>query len=320
MKKTTKKLTDFITPYLEYCEIEKGLSNKTQENYALFLKKFTDWLSVIKKEDIKPHELTDKDIWNYRLYLAKQKSQKTSKVLTKHTQIHYLVALRNLLTYFTEKDIQSIPRDKIKLPKRKMENVKFLTLKQLEKLLLSPSVDTLAGLRDRAILETLFSTGLRVSELVALQREQLDIQSAPKDDFFELPIVGKGGVTRTVYFSPRALNWIHLYLQARDDTELALFINLRGPAKSSRRLTTRSVEQIVQKYAKMAGIQTLATPHTIRHSYATDLLSQGVDLRLIQEFLGHKNIVTTQIYTHVVNKQLRDVHKKFHSGDKLKDK
>lgn len=308
-----------IEPFLEYCEIEKGLAIKTVENYRRFLGKFTEWLYKHKKGEISPKELTNKDIWNYRLFLARAKSAKTGKNLDKTTQSLYLIALRNLLSYFVEKNKECLPPEKIKLPKEKNKTVKFLTLKHIERLLLSPTTDSAAGLRDRAILEVLFSTGLRVSELVALNREEVDIQNKPKEGFLELPITGKGGVTRVVFFSPRALNWIHLYLEAREDTDPALFINFAGRKKSSRRLTARSVENIVKKYSKLAGIPVLTTPHTIRHSYATDLLSQGVDLRLIQEFLGHKNILTTQIYTHVVNKQLKDVHKKYHSGSKLKN-
>lgn len=317
MHKSSIPITGHIISFLEYCEIEKGLSSKTQENYKRFLDKFSQWLEATQKSSLKPHELTNDHLWAYRVSLARNASSTTRKTLSKASQTHYLVALRNLLTYFAEKDILSLPADKIKLPKEKDKQVKFLTLAQLEKLLLTPNIKTVSGLRDRAILETLFSTGLRVSELVSLDREQ--IASRGDQDYLEVPIVGKGGTTRTVYFSPRALQWINKYLMTRKDKDAPLFINYRGPTEATPRLSTRSVEAIVKKYAKIAGISVLATPHTIRHSYATDLLSQGVDLRLIQEFLGHKNIVTTQIYTHVVNKQLKDVHKKFHSGERMKN-
>jgi len=317
MKKSSKPIIEYITPFIEYCEIEKGLSDKTQENYQLFLKKFTEWLRANKNTSLRPHELTNEYIWNYRVYLARQKSSRTSRLLSKASQTHYLVALRNLLIYFTNKDILSLPADKIKLPKEKDKSVKFLKLKHIERLLLTPNINTRTGLRDRAILETLFSTGLRVSELITLNKDQIVDHS--QEEYLEIPIVGKGGSTRAVYFSPRSINWLKKYLNTRKDMDRALFINYRGPKDSSRRLTVRSVEILVKKHSAVAGLSQITTPHTLRHSYATDLLAQGVDLRLIQEFLGHKNIATTQIYTHVVNKQLKDVHRKHHSGSKIKN-
>jgi len=324
MEKSNQPIIKHITAFLEYLEIERGAAAKTQENYGRYLNKFGQWLKMTKNENLKPHELTPEHIWNYRLYLSRAPiSEKNKKTLSKKTQNYYLIALRNLLTYFTDKDIESLPADKVKLAKDKTAQVpKFLTLEQIEKLLLSPDTSHNIGIRDRAILETLFSTGLRVAELVALNRDQLKIKNDTKD--IELGIVGKGGRARTVYFSERAVKWLKEYLKTRNDDDKALFINYK-PGKNdidsptSRRLTSRSVERIMEKYSKIAGLPIMATPHTLRHSYATDLLNQGVDIRTVQELLGHRNIATTQIYTHVTNKRLREVHRKFHSGRRLKE-
>ncbi|MBZ9571964.1 tyrosine-type recombinase/integrase [Patescibacteria group bacterium] len=318
MKKSDKPIIKHIPDFLDYCEIEKGLSEKTQENYDRYLRKFVFWLKRTKKEALLPHELSADDIWHYRLYLSRYKDNK-GKILKKTTQNYYLIALRALLSYFTAKDIVSPPVDKIKLPKdaRRAKTVKFLKLEQVEKLLMTPNTKNKIGLRNRAILETLFSTGLRIAELVALNKEQFANIRNKKD--LELSIIGKGDVPRTVYFSERALSWVKKYLETRKDKEKALFIHYRARKDVECRLTARSIERIVKKYAILAGVPIFTTPHTIRHSFATDLLAKGVDLRTIQEFLGHKNIVTTQIYTHVTSKRLRDIHRKFHSGKKLKE-
>ncbi len=308
-----------IPNFLDYCEIERGLSSKTQENYGRYLKKFSDWLINTHHENIKPHEITPELVWDYRLYLARFKDASTGKVLSKLTQNYYLIALRSLLGYFSAKDIISLPADKIQLPKdaKNSSNVKFLTLEQIEKLLLAPNIDSVDGVRDRAILEVLFSTGLRIAELIALNKEQF--KNIENKEDLEISVIGKGNHTRTVYFSQRALSWIKKYLQSRDDEEKALFTNYRRRKDSDSRLTARSVERIVKKYTTLSNIPFFTTPHTLRHSMATDLLNQGVDLRIIQEFLGHRNIATTQIYTHVTNKKLRDVHRQFHSGKDLKE-
>ena len=318
MKKSDKKILAHIPDFLDYCEVEKGLSDKTQENYQRYLQKFASWLEKTKKTNIRPHELTPDDIWNYRLYLSRSKHYR-GKSLKKISQNYYLIALRALLSYFTAKDIVSLPADKIKLPKdAKKENVvKFLSLEQIEKLLLAPNTKKPSGLRDKSVLEALFSTGLRVAELVALNKEQFNNIKNKKD--LELSIIGKGSHPRTVYFSERALSWLKKYLETRKDKEKALFINYRSKKDAERRLTRRSVERIVKKYTILAGVPIFTTPHTLRHSYATDLLSQGVDLRTIQEFLGHRSITSTQIYTHVTSKRLREVHRKYHSGKNLKE-
>lgn len=318
MEKSNKTIIEYIPDFLDYCEVEKGLSDKTQENYKRYLDKFVYWLKAAKKTDLKPRELSSDDIWSYRLYLSRSQAKKGA-LLKKSTQNYYLIALRAILGYFVAKDIISLPPGKIALPKdaRTQKTVKFLTLDQIEKLLLAPDTKKTDGLRDRTILESLFSTGLRIAELTTLNKEQFANIKDKKD--LELGIIGKGGYPRTVYFSERALSWIKKYLAARQDKEKALFINYKARKEAARRLTPRSIERLVKKYDILAGIPIFTTPHTLRHSMATDLLVQGVDLRIIQEFLGHRSITSTQIYTHVTNKHLRDVHRQFHSGKNLKE-
>ncbi len=318
MKKSNTPIIKHIPDFLDYCEVEKGLADRTQENYQHYLQKFVLWLKKTKKETLLPHQLTSDDVWAYRLYLSRY-TDKKGRPLKKVTQNYYLIALRALLSYFTTKDIVSLPSDKITLPKdaRAEKTVKFLNLDQIERLLLAPDTKTIPGLRDRAILEALFSTGLRIAELVALNREQFTNIKDKKD--LELGIIGKGSHPRTVYFSERALSWLKKYLETRKDKEKPLFIHYKARKDSEARLTARSIERIVKKYAILAGVPVFTTPHTLRHSMATDLLTQGVDLRAIQEFLGHRSILTTQIYTHVTNKRLRDIHRQYHSGKNLKD-
>ncbi len=317
MKKSNKPIIEHINDFLDYCEVEKGLANRTQENYQHYLQKFVSWVKKAKKETLLPHQLTADDIWAYRLYLSRYTGEKGHS-LKKVTQNYYLIALRALLGYFTAKDIVSLPADKIVLPKdaRAEKTVKFLNLEQIEKLLLAPDTNTRDGLRDKAILESFFSTGLRIAELVALNREQFVNIKDKKD--LELGIIGKGNYPRTVYFSERALLWLKKYMETRKDKEKALFIHYKARKDTENRLTARSIERIVKKYAILGGIPVFTTPHTLRHSYATDLLTQGVDIRSIQEFLGHRSILTTQIYTHVTNKRLRDIHRQYHSGKNLK--
>ncbi len=317
-KKDDKPIIEHISRFFEYLDIEKGVANKTQEAYSRFLRRFTDWIKENNLQDLKPHELTDEHIWSYRVYLSSRVNKKTKEPIKKKTRNYYLIALRGLLNYFADRNIASLPAEKIKLTKEKKEHtVKFLDVEQVEKLLLSPDTSQKTGLRDRAILESLFSTGLRVAELVSLNRDQIKIR--PNTETLEVVVVGKGSHPRTVYFSERTVKALRFYLETRKDKEKALFIRYKGPKDSSKRLTARSVENIVKKYSKKAGIPVMTTPHTIRHTYATDLLSQGVDLRMIQEFLGHRNIATTQIYTHITSQKLRDIHKKFHSGKKMKE-
>ena len=330
VKSESNKKRPAASPFEDYCQIELGLSPKTTENYRRFILKFSNWLKENGLLALKPHQLTADHIYRYRTFLARQGSSLKSPAfakatagkpasLKKTTQNYYLIALRNLLKFFAAKDIISLPADKIKLLRDKEDKqINFLKLEQVEQLLLSSDTSTLPGLRDRAILETLFSTGLRVAELTALDRDQLKIK--PGVNFLEIAVKGKGGRIRTVYFSQRALEWLKKYLNSREDMDKALFVSYsRNSAENGDiRLSVRSIENIVKKYIKIAGLPIMMSPHSLRHSYATDLLANGVDLRLVQEFLGHRNIVTTQIYTHVTNKQLADVHKKFHGGNRMK--
>lgn len=312
-------IISYLVPFLDYCEIEKSLSSKTQENYTRFLKKFFNWLKENNLENLSPKELNPDHVWKYKVYLSRHIDPRLKRGLKKSTQNYYLIALRSLLEFFVEKDIASLPPSKVKLAKNKGDKeIKFLKLEQLAQLLAAPDSSSQIGRRDRAILESLFSTGLRVAELAALDREQIKIKNL--EDDLEIAVVGKGSKIRTVYFSSRAVKALKSYLDERRDFDPALFINYRrGAAKKdvSRRLTVKSIEDIVKKYVKMTGLPVMATPHTLRHSFATDLLNQGVDLRTVQEFLGHSNIATTQIYTHVTNKQLRDIHRKVHQNRKL---
>lgn len=320
MNNSTKPIIKHVNDFLDYCEIEKGLSPVSIQNYHNFLKVFIVWLENTKLTELKPHELTPEHIWDYRLYLSR-KQDKNGVCIKKTTQNYYLIALRNLLSFFATRDIISLPSDKIKLPKLtdKDKAIKFLRFDQVEKLLSIPDLMTNEGKRDRAILEILFSTGMRVSELTSLNIRMFNIKELQKKkaDELELSISGKGGSTRVVYFSERSLEWLSKYLTTRKDMFPPLFINYKKDKNDDEhRLTSRSIARLVGKYATMAGLSVDATPHTLRHSFATDLLTHGADMRSVQELLGHKNIMTTQIYTHVTNPQLRNIHKKFHSGEK----
>ncbi len=313
MKKSNQSIISHMPRFFEYLDIEKGVSNKTQETYSRFLQSFIRWLEENNLENLKPHELNEEHIWKYRVFLSRRINPHNKETIKKTTRNYYLIALRALLSYFADRDIFSLPIEKVKLTRENKErNVKFLEIEQVLKLFNSIDISTRVGLRDRAIMETLFSTGLRVAEMVSLNREQIKIKEGTK--ILEVVIVGKGSYPRTVYFSERAVNALRSYLKTRKDKEKPLFIRYKGPKGPSKRLTPRSVESIVKKYAKMAGIPTTTTPHTLRHTYATDLLAQGVDLRIIQEFLGHRNIATTQVYTHITSQKLRDIHQRFHSG------
>ncbi|OGZ84678.1 MAG: hypothetical protein A2401_01360 [Candidatus Staskawiczbacteria bacterium RIFOXYC1_FULL_38_18] len=318
MENSTKPIKENLQDFLDFCEVEKGLRKNTQDNYKKYLEKFFHWLDHAKLSSLLPHQLTSDHIWDYRLYLSRTPSPATGKLLSKGTQNYYLIALRGLLGYFVAKDILSLPPDKIALAKadKGLKSVKFLSLDQIGKLLSSIEPKDDISLRDRAILEAFFSTGLRIAELVSLNLEQFNSLKDKKD--IELGVIGKGGKPRVVYFSERALNFIKKYLEIRNGVnhanQKALFINFRDKKDDTdARLTPRSIERMVKKYALLSGVPIFTTPHTLRHSYATDLLNQGVDLRSIQEFLGHSNIATTQIYTHVTNKRLRDIHHQFHS-------
>ena len=318
-KQSSQPIIGHIIDFLEYCDVEKGLSSVTVHNYDNFLKVFSEWLTINKLENLKPHQLSADHIWDYRVYLSKKEDQR-GRQIKKTTQNYYLIALRNLVNYFADKDIRCLPAEKIKLPKltAKDKMIKFLKFDQVIRLFEMPDVSKPDGLRDRAILEVLFSTGLRVSELTSLNITTFsspEVWKVKKNDL-EISVSGKGGSVRVIYFSERALGWLQKYLKTRKDLYSPLFINYRKDEDDNEhRLTPRSVERLVRKYTTMAGLPVNATPHTLRHSFATDLLEQGADMRSVQELLGHKNIVTTQIYTHVTNPQLREIHKKFHGGN-----
>lgn len=316
MKRSQKPIIEYLSDFLDWLDIEKGLANKSQENYARFLTKFTNWLKDNNLANLKPHQLSSDHIWKYRVYL----SRNTKRPLKKSTQNYYLIALRSLLNYFAERNILSLPAEKVKLARDKEERpVRLLSLEQLDKLFAAPDVSKITGLRDRAILELFFSTGMRIAELVSLDREQIKTKPAlAQNKELELSIRGKGGRIRTVYISNRALYWLKRYLDTRTDNNKALFINYRGRKDADRRLTPRAIEKNFKKYIIATGLPLIATPHVMRHTFATDLLNQGVDLRILQAFLGHKSILATQIYTHVTNKKLRAIHQKFHSGRRLK--
>jgi len=316
LKKVNKPIIEYRTDFLEYLEVEKGLANRSQETYNRILNKFFNWLKENNLENLKPHQLSEDHIWKYRVFLSRCVNKNTGQPLTRTTQNHHLIVLRSLLNFFADRNISCLPSEKIKLIKESKEKaIKFLDIEQIKRLISAPNIHTKTGLRDRAILESLFSTGMRVSELASLNRDQIKITPKTKD--LEVTIIGKGNRPRPVYFSERAVKWLRKYLQTRKDKQKPLFIRYKGPKNSPLRLTTRSIENIVKKYAKKAGVPIFTVPHTLRHSFATLLLSKGVDLRTVQEFLGHKNIATTQIYTHIVSKRLREIHRKFHSGKEL---
>jgi site-specific recombinase XerD len=222
----------------------------------------------------------------------------------------------------TERDIETLPSSKVKLAKQKSEEtISFLEVDDIEKMLQVPDTKTAAGLRDRAIMELFFSSGMRISELTSLNTDQLSFLKDNRNDrTYELSIVGKGKHIRTIFISPRAANWLRAYLAARGDVHPPLFINTRSRGAESRRLTPRSIQAMIRRAAMLAGLSKKVTPHTLRHTYATDLLAHGADLRSVQELLGHKNVATTQVYTHVTNKRLRDIHERFHGGGDIKNR
>ena len=314
-------MRSYLLPFLDYCEIEKGLSNNTQRNYRQYLRVFFAWLEKTHHGDLRPRELTAKHVWDYRLYLARNYKTPSGRYLTKKSQNLYLITLRALLRYLAERDVETLPSTKIKLAKQKAEEpIAFLERHEVEAMLKRPDTAKPEGLRDRAIMETLFSSGMRIAELVALDVEQLAPLMHDKQDAertLELPIVGKGKHIRTIFISPRAAHWIRAYLATRGDDLKPLFINSRSRNPESKRLTPRAIQLLIAKYARLAGLSKKVTPHTLRHTYATDLLSHGADLRSVQELLGHKNVSTTQVYTHVTNKRLRDIHEQFHGGQDI---
>lgn len=306
-------LPTLIEEFLEYCEIERNLSPLTIRDYRHYLNHFSAW-SQINSPINKPTDFTLDVVRKYRVYLAHFNSPNGNLPLKKVTQNYYVIALRSFLKYLSKKDIKVVTADKIELPKTESRSLKFLDREQLERLLASPDVSKDQGLRDKTLMEMLFSTGLRVNELCKLDRDQINLERR------EFGIIGKGGRARVVFLSDRACIWLEKYMTRRIDTYKALFIRYAGskdPITGEKmRLTPRSVQRVIDKYVKKTKLPVKATPHVLRHSFATDLLFNGADLRSVQEMLGHKNVATTQIYTHVTNTQLKSVHKSFHSGNK----
>lgn len=296
--------------FLEYVEIEKGRSLSTVLNYDHYLTVIFKHIGAKTPEDI-----TADKVREFRLWLNRQvtgKNLKTGKTMARVTQNYYLIALRVFLKYLVRQEIKALPPDKIELAKTTERQLDLITETELNRLLDIPKEDTLIGLRDKAILELLFSTGLRVSELCSLTRD-IDLSSD------ELSIMGKGRKVRVVFISDHARKILKEYLAKRKDMDEALFVQLSPNGEFSKKnkdglaLTRRSVARIIKKCAIKAGISKKVTPHTMRHMFATDLLSNGADLRSVQALLGHANIATTQIYTHVTDRHLHDIHKKFHS-------
>lgn len=314
-KKSSDPIIDHIAPFLDYCEVEKGLSNNTQRNYDQYLKIFTKWLSENNTATLLPHQLTGDHIWDYRLYLARSYKTNRGTYLGKKSQNYYLIALRALLDYLADRDIETLPSTKVKLAKQKdEETISFLEVHDIENMLKVPDTATTTGLRDRTIMELFFSSGMRISELTELNIDQMSmLKDENESRTYELSIVGKGKHIRTIFISPRASGWLRKYIKTRHDVHKPLFINYRSRT-DAKRLTPRSVQSMISRAAMLAGVSKRVTPHTLRHTYATDLLNHGADLRSVQELLGHKNVATTQIYTHVTNKRLRDIHEKFHGG------
>lgn len=298
------KIMDAKRQFLEYIEIEKGRSLNTVHNYEHYLdRSFTD-MGITHVGDI-----TEDKLREFRLKLNRAPGVKVrgqaSGTMKKNTQNYYLIALRSFLKYCRKRNIDAITPDAIELAKVGARHLDLISTDELNRLLKAPDLTTTKGLRDKALIELFFSTGLRLSELCSLNRD-LDLS---KDEF---SIRGKGEKVRVVFLSEDAKAAIRAYLKARKDMEEPMFVNI-AKNKVTGRLTPRSIERIVQQYATKAGISKKVTPHVLRHSFATNLLSNGADIRSVQMMLGHANIATTQVYTHVTDKQLREVHKKFHS-------
>ena len=304
-----------IDEFLEYCEIERGHSELTIRNYEHYLGRFLEYIKKEKRKDTpKPADITLELVRKYRIYLNRLDSGKGDSI-KKITQNYHIIALRAFLKYLARRDIQAISAEKLELADASRKSFTFLELKEIDNLLSAPDKypdkNPLIHLRDKAILETLFSTGLRVSELVGLDRDQINLKRG------EFMVRGKGDKERIVFLSESASLAIADYLKARRDDYAPVFVHVGGTKDEYedgeyQRLTARSVQRLIKKYARLVGITKDVTPHVIRHSFATDLLINGADIRSVQSMLGHSSITTTQIYTHVTNKQLREVHKAFH--------
>ncbi|MBQ3263502.1 tyrosine-type recombinase/integrase [Candidatus Saccharibacteria bacterium] len=310
-------ISDLIEDFLEHLEIESGRSKKTIENYRLYLERFYEIVSeILDKNDIKPIEINREVLRKYRLKLNRYGSENGNDDLKTITQVYHLIALRGFMKYLARREIKSLDPSLIDLPHVARKQVTFLHFDEVEDMLEEIDLSTESGLRDRAIIELLYSGGLRVSELVGLDRGSINL------DRREFVVRGKGSKDRPIFISESAADRVRDYLDARTDSLAPLFLNnsknTGDPDTSGnfRRITARSVERIVEKYARLAGITKHVSPHTLRHSFATDLLMNGADLRSVQSMLGHSDISTTQIYTHVTDAHLKEIHEKFHSETK----
>lgn len=293
------------TDFLEYLEIEQNRSQKTIANYDHYLTRLLDFAGDITVTEITPELIRKWRLWLNRL------GTNTSDELQKTTQNYHLIALRAFLKFCARRDIPALTADKIELARVKRKQVTWLNEDELVRLFAQPDLSKEIGLRDRAILELLFSSGLRVSELVGLDRDHINLKRR------EFSVRGKGDKDRPIFISPAAAKWLDHYLQKRQDTARPLFIRYSGTKQvdvtgNFHRLTSRSVQRLVARYALLAGITKHVSPHTLRHSFATDLLMNGADLRSVQAMLGHSNISTTQIYTHVTDPHLKNIHEQFH--------
>jgi len=311
------KLHQSISSFMEYLEVERNSSKLTVRNYLHYLREFEKFLieSGIAEPEI--GDINMNNIRNFRLHLSRQPG--TLGMMKSVTQGYYAIAIRSFLKWLIKNDYSVMAPEKIEVPKNKDHSLKFLDNDQVVRLLAQPLTSTKVGLRDRAILELLFSTGLRVSELVSLNRDQINLKLR------EFGIIGKGGKSRLVFISHQAADLLDKYLKSRMDKFKPLFIRYGGKneiasSDAEMRLTARSIQRLVKHYVAKTKLPVMATPHTLRHSMATDLLRSGADLRSVQELLGHANIATIQIYTHVTDSRLREVHEKFHSGNKTYSK
>ncbi|MFA4880344.1 MAG: site-specific tyrosine recombinase/integron integrase [Candidatus Doudnabacteria bacterium] len=300
-------LNKLKTDFLEYCEIERGLSQLTIRNYDFYLSRFLEWTKTRKARQI-----TEDVIRAFRLKLNRYQNKK-GHPLSRVTQNYHLIALRSFLKYLAKRDIPSLAAEKIELPKTPEREIEALTQEELESLLAAPlkaNNHSFIKLRDQAILETLFSTGLRVSELAGLTREQVNLK------YDEFTVRGKGNKVRIVFLSPNAKQALKMWLLARSDNAPYLFVRynkkVADQIEGLTPLTVRSIERMIKRYAMLAGINKKVTPHVMRHTFATDLLRNRADIRSVQKMLGHSNISTTQIYTHVANEELKEIHRKYH--------
>ena len=311
-------ISDLISDFLESLEIEKGRSTKTTENYGLYLARFLDLITQDFPEGatIKPADLTPEILRKFRLRLNRFDDNQNHERLSALTQSYHLIALRGFLKYLAKRGIKSLDPSLVDLPRAAKKQVTFLHFDEVSRLLSEIPTDTETGLRDRAIIELLFSGGLRVSELCNLNRDSINLARR------EFMVRGKGKKDRPIFIDQTTAEHIEEYLNARTDTLPALFLNnssnqnIPDTSCDFRRLSPRSIERIIGKYTRLAGITKHVTPHTLRHSFATDLLMNGADIRSVQSLLGHANIATTQIYTHITDPHLKEVHEKFHTETK----